>query len=267
MADFGTAGLLAGAKAIVTGGAHGIGSATAARFVDEGARVAIVDIDGDAAASTAAEVGASAVVVADVADPEAATAAFDAAAEQLGGLTVVFNNAGAGMAKPLHRYTDDEFARMIGVNLAGTFHCIRAAVPHLIAAGGGAIVNMAGTTAARPARGEGPYAAAKAGIVALTKEAALEYGPAIRVNCVSPGYIATRLTERILADDALRDRIESRIPLGRIGAATEVAAAVVFLCSPMASYVTGHVLDVDGGSLLPSHQSDELLKALLSRFD
>ena len=189
----------------------------------------------------------------------------------MGGISILVNNAGFGGAKPLDRYGDDEWARLVGVNLTGVWHGIRAAVPHLraaVAAGGVAasIVNVAGTVATRPTRGEGPYAAAKAGVVALTRTAALEYAPEVRVNCVSPGYVATRMTRAVVDDPGLRARIEGRIPLGRIGAVADVAGVVSFLCSVDAAYVTGQDLVVDGGSLLPSHQSDELLKGLLDRW-
>jgi NAD(P)-dependent dehydrogenase (short-subunit alcohol dehydrogenase family) len=249
-------GLLRDQLAIVTGGGHGIGRATAIRFAAEGASVAIIDVDDEAAAATAAECGGTALV-ADVADGDAFRSALDEAARALGGLTVLFNNAGAGMAKPLDRYTDEEFSRMVDVNLRGTWHGIAAAVPHLRGSGGGSIVNMAGTTALRPARGEGPYAAAKAGVVALTKVAAVEYAPDIRVNCVAPGIIATRLTSRLPAE------VATRIPAGRLGEPEEVATVATFLCSPLASYVTGQTIGVDGGSLLPSHQTDDLLRGFL----
>ncbi|HET6950649.1 MAG TPA: SDR family NAD(P)-dependent oxidoreductase [Acidimicrobiales bacterium] len=271
------AGRLAGHAALVTGGGRGIGRAVAARLAAEGARVAILDIDpegtGGGAAAGAGEPGpgdvAAPALTADVADPAAVSTAVAAAADALGGLSILVNNAGVGMAKPLDRYGDDEWARLVGVNLTGVWHGIRAAVPHLrawaTAAGRAAsIVNVAGTAASRPTRGEGPYAAAKAGVVALTRTAALEYAPAVRVNAVSPGYIATRLTRAVVDDAALRARVEGRIPLGRIGTVDDVAGVVAFLCSDDAAYVTGHDLVVDGGSVLPSHQSDELLRALLA---
>jgi NAD(P)-dependent dehydrogenase (short-subunit alcohol dehydrogenase family) len=255
-----------GRGALVTGGARGIGRAVADRLAADGARVAVVDVDPDAG-----DPGAHLVLQADVADADAMAAAVAEAAERLGGLAVLVNNAGFGAAKPLDRYDDSEWARLVGVNLTGVWHGIRAAVPHLRAAGAGAgpsasIVNIAGTTASRPTRGEGPYAAAKAGVVALTKAAAVEYAPEVRVNCVSPGYIATRLTRVVVDDEGLRTRIEGRIPLGRIGTVADVAGVVAFLCSPDAAYVTGQDLLVDGGSVLPSHQSDELLKSLLAQW-
>jgi NAD(P)-dependent dehydrogenase (short-subunit alcohol dehydrogenase family) len=254
-------GPLAGRGAVVTGGSRGIGRAIADRLAADGAQVAVVDVDPDPGAPD------HPTWQADVADGPALTAAVEAAAERFGGLAILVNNAGFGAAKPLDRYTDDEWARLVGVNLTGTWHGIRAAVPHLRASGAGSIVSIAGTTASRPTRGEGPYAAAKAGVVALTRTAAVEYAPEVRVNAVSPGYVATRLTRAVVDDDRLRARVEGRIPLGRIGAVDDVAGVVAFLCGPDAAYLTGQDLVVDGGAGLPSHQSDELLKALLASWD
>jgi NAD(P)-dependent dehydrogenase (short-subunit alcohol dehydrogenase family) len=260
---------LSGARALVTGGARGIGRAVADRLAADGARVAIVDVDLATGGSPSGHVE----MAADVADPVALAAAVDAAADALGGLSILVNNAGFGTARALDRYDDAEWARLVAVNLTGVWHGIRAATPHLRTAaaspapGGAAasIVNIAGTAASRPTRGEGPYAAAKAGVVALTRTAALELAPLVRVNAVSPGYVATRLTRAVVEDERLRARIEGRIPLGRIGRVEDVAGVVAFLCSADAAYVTGQDLVVDGGSLLPSHQSDELLKAVLDR--
>ena len=269
---------LTGRCAVVTGGARGIGRAVADRLAADGARVAIIDVDLDAAPSDDPDSrpdldqGSSRhlELQADVADASALGAAVDRAAAELGGLSILVNNAGFGTAKPLDRYTDDEWGRLVAVNLTGVWHGIRAAIPRLreSAAAGvpASIVNIAGTTASRPTRGEGPYAAAKAGVVALTRTAALEYAPAVRVNSVSPGYVATRLTRAVVEDEALRRRVEGRIPLGRLGTVGDVAGVVAFLCSDDAAYLTGQDLIVDGGSVLPSHQSDELLKALLDRW-
>lgn len=266
------AGRFDGHGALVTGGGRGIGRAIAGRFAREGARVAVVDVDADAATEAAAALdgggaGRHLGLCADVADAAGLGAAVEAVAHGLGRLTIVVANAGFGSAKPLDRYTDAEWDRLVAVNLTGVWHVMRAAVAPLRAAGGGSVVTVAGTVASRPTRGEAPYAAAKAGVVALTRVAALEWAPEVRVNCVSPGYIATRLTRAVVDDEGLRSRVESRIPAGRIGTVDDVAAVVSFLCSDDAAYVTGQDIGVDGGSPLPSHQSDELLKALLARWE
>jgi NAD(P)-dependent dehydrogenase (short-subunit alcohol dehydrogenase family) len=256
-------GLLDAQRIIVTGGASGIGAASAERMVAEGAAVAIVDRDGNGAAAVAERLGAQAIR-ADVADTAALGAAVDEAAESLGGLTAIFNNAGIGNLKPLHSYTEKEWDLLVGVNLKATWNGIRAAVPHLRAAGGGSIVNMASVSGVYPTRGEGPYAAAKAGTIALTRSAALEYGPdAIRVNCVAPGFIRTSLTEFAFEKPAWIQPLEQRTPLRRAGTADDVAKVVVFLCSDLAGYVTGQTVVVDGGSILPNAQIDHLLLDLL----
>jgi NAD(P)-dependent dehydrogenase (short-subunit alcohol dehydrogenase family) len=235
------------------------------RLAADGARVAVVDVDLAAGGPPSGHLE----MAADVADPVALAAAVDAAADALGGLSILVNNAGFGTAKAIDRYDDAEWARLVGVNLTGVWHGIRAATPHLRTAAAAlgdaaaSIVNIAGTAASRPTRGEGPYAAAKAGVVALTRTAALELAPQVRVNAVSPGYIATRMTRAVVDDERLRARVVGRIPLARIGRVEDVAGVVAFLCSADAAYVTGQDLIVDGGSVLPSHQSDELLKALL----
>ena len=152
------------------------------------------------------------------------------------------------------------------VNLFGTFAGIRAAVPLLSAGGGGSIVNMASVSGVKPTRGEGPYSAAKAGVIALTMSAALEYGPEIRVNCVSPGFVRTPLNQMIADDPAHRETIAAGTPLGRSGEAGEVASVVAFLLSDDASYLTGQNLVIDGGSVLGSQQVDTVLASLLGTF-
>jgi NAD(P)-dependent dehydrogenase (short-subunit alcohol dehydrogenase family) len=254
--------LLAGRKALVTGGGSGIGAATCRRFVDEGASVVVLDRDADAAAAVAEEIGAHAIPC-DVADRDALAAAVEEAVDVLDGLTTLFNNAGFGMLKTLHTYSDDEWDRLLAVNLTAAFVATRAAVPHLRASGNGAIVNNVGGVGVRPTRGEGPYSAAKAGMIALSKAAAVEYAPEVRVNVVSPTFADTALTAPLLADAGLRADVESRIPFGRVGTAEEVADAVVFLASDLSRYVTGLDLVVDGGAQLVSAQADHLLKAFL----
>jgi NAD(P)-dependent dehydrogenase (short-subunit alcohol dehydrogenase family) len=250
-----------GHRAVVTGGGSGIGAATCRLLAAEGARVAVLDRDGDAAAAMAAEIDGRPFTV-DVRDGEAVTRAVNDAAEALGGLTDLVNNAGAGMAKPLLDYTDKEWALLVGVNLTGTFNGIRAAAPILLAGGGGSIVNNASLTGIRPTRGEGPYSAAKAGVLNLTQTAAVELAPSVRVNAVAPGMVHTPLTDIVVTNQEWRAAAESGTPLGRIGTAEEVAEVILFLASDAASYVTGHTIVVDGGSVLPSLQSDALLRAI-----
>ena len=251
-------GLLDGQRGVITGAASGIGAATARRMHAEGAAIALIDIDEHAGAAVAASVEGG-FFRGDVADADSCGAAITAAAESLGGITMLFNNAGIGAARPLHEYSDRQWARLVGVNLTGTFHGIRAAVP-LMRERGGCIVNHASVSGVRPTRFEGPYSAAKAGVISLTMDAALEYAPTIRVNCVSPGFIDTPLTASVLGDAALRGAVEAATPLRRVGAADDVANAVVFLASPLAAYITGHNLVIDGGSGLPNAQADAILR-------
>ncbi|QXC63029.1 SDR family oxidoreductase [Aquihabitans sp. G128] len=254
-------GRFAGRQVLVTGGGSGIGAATCALFAREGAAVTVLDRDGESAGQVAAEVGGRAVVC-DVRDGDAVTTAVHEAAEAMGGLTDLVNNAGIGTAKPLLDYSDKQFALLIAVNLTGTFHGIRAAGPIMLAAGRGSIVNNASLTGIRPTRGEGPYSAAKAGVLALTQSAALELAPAVRVNAVAPGMIESPLTAMVVANDAWRTAAEAGTPAGRIGTSDEVAEVIAFLASDAASYVTGQTIVVDGGSVLPSLQSDALLRAI-----
>jgi NAD(P)-dependent dehydrogenase (short-subunit alcohol dehydrogenase family) len=256
---------LEGRRAIVTGGAAGIGAATVRHLAGRGAAVAVLDRDGDGAAAIAAEVGGTAIEV-DVASAGATTEAVQGAAAALGGLTDVVANAGLGLMKPLHQYSDDEWRLVIGVNLDGAFHTIRAAIPLLLEGGGGSIVTVATLNAQRPLQGEGPYSAAKAGVVNLTQTVALEYAPTIRANCVSPGMIATALTQLITDDPGFAAVAEEGTPLRRIGTADEVAQVIGFLCSDAAAYITGQNLVVDGGAALPNLQADSIVRAVRERF-
>jgi NAD(P)-dependent dehydrogenase (short-subunit alcohol dehydrogenase family) len=256
---------LAGHRALVTGGGAGIGAATCRHLAARGASVAVLDRDADTATAIAEEVGGTAITV-DVADPTAVTAAVQAAAEAMGGLTDVVANAGFGLMKPLHQYSDEEWALVVGVNLGGTFHTLRASIPILLDGGGGNIVTVATLNASRPLQGEGPYSAAKAAVVNLTQTAALEYAPTIRANCVSPGMIATALTQIITDDPGFTAVAEEGTPLRRIGSGDDVAAVIGFLCSDAAAYMTGQNLVVDGGASLPNLQADSIVRAVRERF-
>jgi len=219
-------------------------------MADEGASVAVIDINGDAAHEIAAEIGGSAHV-ADVTDADGLRGAVDAASAAMGGITIMFNNAGVGNQSPLHEWAPEEWDRMLAVNLTGVYLGFRAAVPHIRASGGGSIVSTASISGTRPAAGEAPYAAAKAGVAAITASAALEYGPGIRVNAVSPGMVLTALTEPLLQFlPHERARFERTTPLGRIGEPDDIAGVVVFLCSDLARFITGQNIVVDGGMTL-----------------
>jgi NAD(P)-dependent dehydrogenase (short-subunit alcohol dehydrogenase family) len=258
-------GLLEGQRAVITGGGSGIGRATARRMADEGASVAVIDINGDAAHETAAEIGGSAHV-ADVTDADGLRGAVDDAATVMGGITIMFNNAGVGSQAPLHEWAPEEWDRLLAVNLTGVYLGFRAAVPHIRVSGGGSIVSTASISGTRPAAGEAPYAAAKAGVAAITASAALEYGPAIRVNSVSPGMILTPLTEPLLQFlPHEQARFERTTPLGRIGEPDDIADVVVFLCSNLARFITGQNIVVDGGMTLHGSGVDGIFEQVFRR--
>lgn len=254
--------LLAGAKALVTGGGSGIGAATCRRLAAAGAAVAVVDIDAGAADAVAAEVGGSSHP-ADVTDPGALHQAIDDAAAALGGLSILCNNAGTSSQTPLADWEPDEWDRLVRVNLTSMFYALRGAIPHLRAAAPASVVNTASISGLRPAAGEAPYAAAKAGVVALTASAALEYAPLVRVNAVSPGMIRTKLTEPIFAVFPDQEaHYESATPMGRIGMPEDVADVIVWLASDMARFVTGQNLVVDGGMTLHGSAVDGIFERL-----
>ena len=260
-------GLLDGERAVITGGASGIGLATARRFVEEGAVVALVDIDDERLEKAASDLGGMQWYHADVADADAVEAVFGLAAEALGGLTIAYNNAGTGDQAKLHSMTPERWHRVTSVCLDGVFHGIRAAVPHIRRSGGGSIVNTASISGVRPASGEGAYAAAKAGVAALTATAALEYAPHVRVNAVAPGMIRTGLTDPLLDGvDGAVDFMLAKTPLERIGTPEEVADVVVFLCSPLARFITGINVVVDGGMTLHGAGVDGLFDLITAKY-
>lgn len=243
-------GLLEGHRAAVTGGGSGIGRATCQRMAAEGAAVAVIDVNGESAESVAKEIGGHAYAV-DVTDYDALETAIRDAAERMGGLSLLYNNAGFGNIASIHDYTLEEWHRIVDVNLTGTFHGFKAAIPLILEGGGGAIVSTASISGTRPAAGEAPYSAAKAAMVALTASAALEYAPTIRVNAVSPGMIHTPMTDVMLTGmEGISEWMLSKTPLARIGAPEDIADVVVFLCSDLARFITGQNLVIDGGMTL-----------------
>jgi NAD(P)-dependent dehydrogenase (short-subunit alcohol dehydrogenase family) len=195
-----------------------------------------------------------------VTDYDALAAAADAAAEQLGGLSVVFNNAGTSNLSRIHEWPLAEWDRLVAVNLTGVFHGFRACVPHLLANGDGRIVSTASISGTRPAAGEAPYSAAKAAVIALTANAALEYGPTIRANAISPGMIRTALTAPLFdIFPDLEKRYSDDAPVGRVGEPEDVADVVVFLCSDLARFVNGQNFVIDGGLTLHGSGVDGIL--------
>ena len=262
-------GLLEGQRAFVTGGASGIGAATCRRMASEGARVTVVDLDGDRASEVARAVDGIAYGV-DVTDYEALHAAALDAHAQLGGLSLLFNNAGGSSMSAIHDWDLAEWQRIVTLNLTGVFHGFKAIAPLILEAGGGAIVSTASISGTRPAAGEAPYAAAKAAVAALTASAALEYAPTIRVNAVSPGMIATPMTELLLEKRGLgrEAQMTAKTPLARIGRADDIADVVVFLCSDLARFVTGQNIVIDGGMTLHGSGVDgvlDVVRELISR--
>ena len=240
---------LSGRAALITGAASGIGRASALAFASAGASVALLDIDAGGLADTAAAVRAAGaraeVLVADVRDLRAVTGAVGRAVEAFGRLDAALNNAGVpGPYVPLDEYSEEDFMRILQVDLAGVWRCMRAEIRYMRARGTGAIVNTSSMLGAAAMPDNGAYVAAKHGVHGLTRAAALELGgTGIRVNAIAPGVTRTGMTSAA-SDDLLRT-----VPLGRIAEPEEIAAAAVWLCSPEASYITGSVLVADGGWL------------------
>jgi meso-butanediol dehydrogenase / (S,S)-butanediol dehydrogenase / diacetyl reductase len=166
--------------------------------------------------------------------------------------------------RALHATKDDDWRRMIEVNLSGVFHLTRAAIP-LMREHGGVIVNNASASGVQPTRGEGAYSAAKAGVIALTRSAALEYGPAVRVNCVSPGLIRTPMSEALFTNPDVLEPVRRATPLGRAGTSEEIADVILFLASDLSRFMTGQNLVVDGGMTLPQAGIDDVLRSILDR--
>ena len=247
-------GRLEGKVALVTGGASGIGRATALTFAREGAKLVIADMNEDGGQQTVhriTEQGGEAIFVrTDVSQAVEVQALISQAVATYGRLDCAHNNAGiSGGGRALTaEYPEETWHQVIAVNLTGVWFCMKYEIPQMLQQGGGVIVNTASVAGLIGGRGIAAYAASKHGVVGLTKTAALEYAQQrIRVNCVCPGVIHTPMTARGLHNPARRARIMASEPMGRVGTPEEIAAAVVWLCSDAASFVTGHTMTVDGG--------------------
>jgi 3-oxoacyl-[acyl-carrier protein] reductase len=241
---------LAGQVAIVTGSARGLGRAIAENLAGAGAKVACIDVNADLLAETVASInaaGGTAIGLScDVTNSERVNAVVDEVVKTWGGLHILVNNAGITKDTLVMRMKDEQWDAVIGINLRGTFLFTRAASRPLMKAQRGRIINIASVSGITGNPGQANYSASKAGIIGLTRTVAKELaGRNITVNAVAPGFIATEMTA-LLGEEILVE-VKKRIPLGRLGEPQDVADAVLFLASPGADFITGHVLTVDGG--------------------
>jgi NAD(P)-dependent dehydrogenase (short-subunit alcohol dehydrogenase family) len=248
-------GLLADKVALITGAASGQGQAAALLFGAQGAKVVVADFNDDGAADTVKmleEQGSEGVAVhADVSVREDVDAMVDATMERFGRLDVLYNNAAVQMSGRLVDCTEDDWDLTIATNLSAIFWACRKALPHLLAGDGGSIINTASTLGLIGSEGYAAYGAAKAGLAVLTKQIAVEYGPAVRANVIAPGSIDTPRFRKVLdktpgAQDFV-EGLKRSIPVRRLGTADDVARIALFLASDLSSYVSGAVIPADGG--------------------
>jgi 3-oxoacyl-[acyl-carrier protein] reductase len=239
-----------GKLALVTGGATGIGAAIARRFVKEGVQVAICDIDPENGQAVTAELGTLAHFYRlDVSDESEVNSVVEKVFTEFGCIDVLVNNAGITNDKLVIRMSTEDWERVIRINLTGAFLMTRAVVKHMIKQRHGRIINMASVIGLIGNFGQANYAASKAGIIALTKSCAKEFGRRnILVNAIAPGFIKTRMTEVI--PDEIKDNYLKQIPLGKFGEPEDVANLVFFLSSEQASYLTGQTVCVGGGIVM-----------------
>ena len=245
----------AGRVVIVTGAARGIGAGIAKRFAEEGASLAVLDLDEGAAAGTAASLGAERAigVACDVSDPAAVDAAVSRVVDELGKVDVLVNNAGITRDNLLFKMTEQDWDLVMNVHLKGAFLMSRAVQQHMVGAKYGKILNLSSVSALGN-RGQANYSAAKMGIQGFTRTLALELGPfGVNVNAIAPGFIVTEMTDATavrlkMEPEQLRQMNADANPVRRVGYPEDIAAAAAFLCSDEASYITGQTLYVDGGA-------------------
>jgi len=240
---------LAGKRVVVTGGASGIGAAIVERFLEEGSRVAVIDVDAAAGrALREKHPGLAGVLAADVSDPAAVERAFAELDRVLGGLDVAINNAGISIRHAFMDITPAEWRRVVGVDLDGVFYVAQQSARRMLAGGGGVIINMGSTSGMNGYPRYADYNAAKAGVIELTATMALELAPTIRVIAVCPGYVWTPMQEAEYTPE-MKAAVDAKIPLRRHATPAEIAALYAFLASDEAPYITGHPVIIDGGEI------------------
>ena len=240
-------GRFAGRTAVVTGGASGLGKASAARIIAEGGQVSLWDLNADALKAAAEEIGATHTVALDVADPDAVAHAADASSKALGRIDILVASAGiTGATVPVQEFPLDSWKRVIDINLNGLFYCCRAVVPHMLANGYGRIVNVASVAGKEGNPNASAYSASKAGVIGFTKSLGKELaGKGVIANSLTPATFESPILEQLPQSQV--DYMRSKIPMGRLGEVEESAAMVCFMASEECSFTTASTFDTSGG--------------------